>query len=214
MIFVFHTLIFYCRILKTIEMKKIFILLLPLIFLIACGVLKTVTVERLQLGMNRSEVEDIFGGPQKVLIVGMTEYGRQEILAYKIGNDIYVLEFMDDQLIRYEFLREDVVYVPPPPPPSHRPFPVQAVSQPIRPTPVDHPQTTRPTPTADSGKTKQEEQHTESQSRRPNLAGANQKQAVERDRPATSEANRRDRGNVDAGRPSRNSRSSEENAKQ
>jgi len=133
-------------------MKKIFILLLPLVFLMACGILKTVTVDRLQLGMNRADVENIFGLPQKILVVAMTEYGRQEILAYKIGNDIYTLEFMDGQLIKYEFLREDAVFIPHPPPPSHRPFPVQAVHQPTRPIPDEHPPTIRPVPAADSDK--------------------------------------------------------------
>jgi hypothetical protein len=64
-----------------------------MIFLAACGMYKTATVDRLQLGMNRTEVEGIFGCPRKVLVVSMTEQGRQEILAYKIEHlDNYSLE--------------------------------------------------------------------------------------------------------------------------
>jgi len=174
----------------------------------ACGIYKTITVDRLQLEMSRAEVESIFGRPEKVLIVGMTEQGRQEILAYKIGNDIYTLEFMNDQLVRYEFLREDMVYVPHPlPPPPTQPI---VIVQPVRPQPVERPPTTRPSPPAapvvDSGKT---EQTSERQGRRSDSGRTNQERTNERDRPATSETNRTRRENVDTGQSNRNSRSSE-----
>ena len=176
-------------------MKKTLFFLLPLIFLMACGIYKTVTVERLQLGMSRAEVEGIFGRPEKILLVSMTEQGCQEILAYKIGNDIYTLEFIGDQLLRYEFLREDVVYVPPPPlPPTPRPvIIVHEDHPPVHPKPVEHPPATRPRPSpspAPSGKTERETQRTESPGRRPNSGRVNQEQTTERVRPATSETSR------------------------
>jgi len=188
-------------------MKKTFFLL-PLIFLMSCGIYKTLTVDRLQLGMSLVDVENIFGRPEKVLIVSMTEHGRQDILAYKIGNDVYVLEFMNDQLIRYEFLREDVVYVPPPPlpPPSFHP------PQPVRPSPV-RPPAPKPSPspsaTVDPGSTQRETQSSERPSRRPGSGRTVQEQTNERERPTTSETNRTERQNNS--RPSnRNNRSSEE----
>ena len=173
-------------------MKKTFLLFLPMLFLVTCGIYKTVTVDRLQLGMSRAEVEDIFGRPEKILVVSMTEHGRQEILAHKIGNDIYSLEYMNDQLVRYEFLREDVVYVPRPPLP-----PVVFVQEdhpPVRPRPVEHPPATKPSPPSaplvDPGKKEQENQRPESTSRRPGSGRINQERTNERNRPATSETRR------------------------
>jgi len=196
-------------------MKKTFFLLFPLIFLMACGIYKTVTVDQLHLGMTRAKVEDIFGRPEKVLIVSMTEYGRQEILAYKIGNDIYSLEFMNDQLVRYEFLREDVVYVPPPPPPPQL-LPVIIVHedlQPIRPRPDERPPATKPSPppapSVNPCRTERETQRTERPNRRPGSERTNQEQINERNRPETSESSRTDRGRVDSGESNRNNRSSE-----
>ena len=179
-------------------------------FLISCGIYKTLTVDRLQLGMSRADVENIFGHPEKVLIVSMTEHGYQDILAYKIGNDVYMLEFMNDQLIRYEFLREDVVYLPHPPlpPPLHPP-------QPVRPAPDVRPPAPRPSPppatTVDTGNKQREIQSSESPGRRPNSGRTVQEQTNERERPTTSETNRTERR--DNSRPSnRNNRSSEGSA--
>ena len=205
MIFVFAMLILHRRNLKIIAMKKTIIFLLPLIFFSACGIYKTVTVDHLRLGMTRVEVEDIFGRPEKVLLVSMTEHGRQEISAFKIGNnDIYTLEFMNDLLVRYEFLREDVVFVPPP---SHRPYPVQVVPQPVRPAPVDRPPTTKPTPpapTIDSSKTEQEAQRPERPNRRPASENVRQERTSEKVRPTRTETNRTGRNESN-----RNNRSSE-----
>ena len=174
-------------------MKKILFLLLPLIFQVSCGIYKPLTVDRLQLGMSRAEVEDIVGRPEKILVASMTESGRQDILAYKIGNDIYVLEFMNDLLFRYEFLREDVVYVPRPHLPPPLP-PVVIVQEVPRPTPVELPPTTRPSPlppaSVDQGKTEQETQPQARPVRRPASENARQERRSERNRQATSERNR------------------------
>ena len=181
-------------------MKKTIIFLLPLIFFSACGIYKTVTVDHLRLGMTRDEVEDIFGRPEKVLLVSMTEHGRQEISAYKIGNnDIYTLEFMNDLLVRYEFLREDVVYVPPPP---LQPI---VIVQPVRPQPVERPPVTRPLPTVEQGTSGRENRRTEESSRRPASEPAKVERTGERDRTATSDASRRE---SDSGQSNRGNRSS------
>ena len=180
-------------------MKKIFFLL-PLIFLTSCGIHKTLTVDRLQLDMSRADVENIFGRPEKILIVSMTEHGRQDILTYKIGNDLYMLEFMNDLLIRYEFLREDAVYVQPPPP--------------VRPAPDVRPPAPRPRPsplpaaTVNQGNTQREIQSSERPSRRPDSEKTVQGQTTERGRPTTNRTERRD----DSGLSNRNNISSEESA--
>ena len=100
-------------------MKKL-TFLIPLMFLMACGTYKTFSVAKLQLGMTKVDVEQMSGAPKRILAVTQTEYGRQEILEYKTTqNEIYALEFMNDHLVRYEFLGDEVVYIPPPllPPP-------------------------------------------------------------------------------------------------
>ena len=180
-------------------MKKSVFLLLPLIFLVACGIFKTVTVDQLRMGMTRADVKDIYGPPEKILIVSQTEYGLQEILAYKFGNDIYTLEFMDDRLIRYEFIREDVVYVPPPPmppPPSLRPIIVHEERPSDRPKPVERPPATKPS-TAPSQSSRpirleRETSRKETPNRRPGSGKTDQKRSTE-SAPATSETNRQER---------------------
>ena len=107
-------------------MKKL-AFLIPLTLLLACGSYKTFSVARLQLGMTKGDVEQMSGAPKRILAVAQTEHGRQEILEYKtIHDEIYALEFMNDYLVRYEFLREEVIFVSPPPPVIvvHRPEPV------------------------------------------------------------------------------------------
>jgi len=189
-------------------MKKT-IFLLPLIFLMSCGIYKTLTVDRLQLGMNIADVENIFGRPEKVLMVSLTEHGRQDVLAYKIGYDVYMLEFLDDQLIRYEFMREDVIYVPPlpplPPPLFHHP-------QPVRPSPDVRPPANKPSQspsaTVDPGNTQRETQSSERPGRRPSSGRTVQEQTNERERTTTSETKRTERQD-DSRSSNRNNRSSE-----
>jgi len=136
-------------------MKKSVFLLFLLIFPVACGIYRTVTIDSLQLGMTKAEVENLFGRPEKIIMAMLTDEGRQEISVYKIGyNDLYTLEFMNDHLFRYEFLREEVVYVPRPPilpppvfiiPPYYpvppKPFePLPPVTKPISPSPSVQPE--------------------------------------------------------------------------
>jgi len=179
-------------------MKKTF-LILPLIFLMSCGIYKTLTVDRLQLGMSREEVENIFGRPEKVLIVSMIEQGRQDILAYKIGNDVYILEFLNDHLIRYEFLHVAVANVPLPPPPPPLPPPSFYSPQPVRPPPDVRPPAPRPSPspsaTVEPDNAQHETQSLEKQGRRPGSGRTVQEQTNKRERPTSSETNRTDNGN-------------------
>ncbi len=127
-------------------MKKSVFLFLPLMFLVACGTYRTITVDRLKIGMTRAEVEHIFGRPKRVLAVSQSEYGYQEVLEYETSNnELYALEFMNDQLVSYEFLREDIVYIPPPPAPQ----PVIIIHEhpyPNYPKPVERPPVARPSP--------------------------------------------------------------------
>ena len=202
-------------------MKKSVFLLLPIIFLVACGIYKPITVDRLQLGMTKADVENIFGRPEKILLVSLTEHGQQEILAYKIGyNDLYTLEFMNDQLLRYEFLREYMAYEPRPLPP-----PVVVIPDnhyPVPPKPVEHPPVTKPSPQPlpPAQPVRQERRPNRENTREEARPGrrpggsenTDQVQQNERTRPETSETNRRERGNTGSGQSNGNSRSSEDSS--
>ncbi len=122
-------------------MKTSTFLLLLLMFLAACGTSRMVTVDRLRLGMTRGDVEHMFGPPQRILVVSQTEYGYQEVLQYKThSNELYALEFVNDQLVRYEFLGDDMEYIPLPPPPPIVVYP----DYPVRPMPVERPPVVEP----------------------------------------------------------------------
>ena len=97
-------------------MKKSILLLFPLLFMLSCvGTNKTVSVNRLKMGMTKADVEYMFGPPERILVVFMTDFGYQEVLAYKTyKNEVYALEFVDDRLVGYEFLHEAVEYTPRP----------------------------------------------------------------------------------------------------
>ena len=174
-------------------MKKLAFILFVLIFPVACGTLKIVTVDRIQMGMTRADVENIVGRPEKKLVASLTEHGYQEIIAYKIGNDLYSLEFMNDKLIRYEFIREDVVFVPRPPlPPPVVIYPDDPL--PVRPRPVDPP-ATKPSPRPPSAPTdvldtpKRQPIQQEKPNRTPNSEKTDQRRSREGNRQTTSETN-------------------------
>ena len=147
-------------------MKKLISIFLLLMLLSACGTYRTITVSRLKLGMSKADVEYMFGPPKRILSVSQSEYGYQEVLEYKTNNgEIYALDFMNDQLVGYEFLYDDIDYIPPMPQPvvivpgyypgrpierPPRPRPPARPVPPARPNPDNvtpsRPPSTRPTP--------------------------------------------------------------------
>ena len=152
-------------------MKKL-ALLIPLMILMACGTYKTFSVASLRLGMTKADVEQMSGTPRRILAVSQTEYGCQEILEYKTPYDeIYALEFMNDHLVRYEFLSKEVRYIPYPPPPP-------VIVHPNPPKPVERP-APKPTPPSpprpdDQNKPAQENSQARPPSRRPDSGVTNQ----------------------------------------
>ena len=192
-------------------MKKSVFQFLPLIFLVGCGIFKTITVDQLQMGMTKADVNNIFGPPEKRLVGSLTEHGYQEILAYRIGsNDIYALEFMDDRLVRYEFLREDVVYVPPPPMRPVYPIHQMPVEQPpaAKPSPPP-PAKPSPLPSSRPVRLERETSRTEAPGRRPGSGKTVQRRSGESATQVAPETNRQGRGSVDPGQSNVNNRSSE-----
>ncbi|MCD8176445.1 MAG: hypothetical protein LUE98_03045 [Tannerellaceae bacterium] len=92
--------------------KNIYIALLA-ICLVACGSYRSLDLNRLTTGMTKAEVEKLAGLPDRILAVNETSNGYQEVLEYRTSRgDIYALEFWNDYLTGYEYLYEDVQYVP------------------------------------------------------------------------------------------------------
>lgn len=106
---------------KKIMKKGLFIVILSAI-LMSCASYKSLNLNRLTTGMTKAQVEAVAGLPDRVLAVNQTENGYQEVLEYRTSrSEIYALEFWDDYLTGYEFLYDDVAYVPPMAPPMFIP---------------------------------------------------------------------------------------------
>ncbi|MCD7936245.1 MAG: hypothetical protein LUG98_05235 [Tannerellaceae bacterium] len=94
-------------------MKQVFCLLILSVFLFSCGTSRSLDLNRLTTGMSKAEVERVAGLPDRILAVNESHDGYQEVLEYRTSRgEIYALEFWDDYLTGYEYLYEDVQYVP------------------------------------------------------------------------------------------------------
>lgn len=98
-------------------MKNIYIILVSLLFT-ACGAYKSLDLDRLTTGMTKQEVQFLIGSPDRILAVNNNKDGFQEVLEYRTArHEVYALEFWNDYLTGYEFLYDDVNYMPPLMPP-------------------------------------------------------------------------------------------------
>lgn len=87
--------------------------------LMACGTYGALDLSRVDLGMSKDEVVDMFGPYDKVLSATKNDKGYEEVVEYTTNKDeIYALEFLNGFLTRYEFLYTDdapkTTYVYPP----------------------------------------------------------------------------------------------------
>lgn len=99
-------------------MKKLSLVLLTSFLLVACGAYKYLDLGMLTTGMTVSEVEYLMGPPDRVLAVNKIDGYIQEVLEYRTArNEVYALEFWDNYLTGYEYLYDDVTYIPPVAPP-------------------------------------------------------------------------------------------------
>lgn len=99
-------------------MKKISLILLTSFLLVACGAYKYLDLGMLTTGMTVAEVENLMGAPDRVLAVNKKDGYVQEVLEYRTArNEVYALEFWDNYLTGYEYLYDDVTYIPPVAPP-------------------------------------------------------------------------------------------------
>lgn len=101
--------------------KGLFIVILSAIVM-SCVSYRSLNLDRLTTGMTKAQVEAVAGAPDRILAVNQTEDGYQEVLEYRTSRDeIYALEFWDDYLTGYEYLYDDVSYVPSVTPPMYWP---------------------------------------------------------------------------------------------
>lgn len=141
-------------------MKKLSLVILTSFLLVACGAYKYLDLGMLTTGMTIAEVENLMGPPERVLAVNKKDGYVQEVLEYRTGrNEVYALEFWDNYLTGYEYLYDDVNYLPPaaPPmvfpdygrpiyiyPPDHHPNHPNRPNNPNRPNRPSRPESNRP----------------------------------------------------------------------
>ncbi len=94
-------------------MRKFIFIAMMSVILTACGSYKSLDLSQLTTGMTKQQVQATIGPPDRVLAVNDKEEGYQEVLEYRTARDeVYALEFWNDYLTGYEFLYDDVTYVP------------------------------------------------------------------------------------------------------
>ncbi len=99
-------------------MKKISLILLTSFLLVACGAYKYLDLGMLTTGLSVAEGDNLLGAPDRVLAVNKKDGYIQEVLEYRTArNEVYALEFWDNYLTGYEYLYDDVTYIPPVAPP-------------------------------------------------------------------------------------------------
>lgn len=141
-------------------MKKLSLVILTSFLLVACGAYKYLDLGMLTTGMTIAEVENLMGPPERVLAVNKKDGYVQEVLEYRTGrNEVYALEFWDNYLTGYEYLYDNVNYLPPaaPPmvfpdygrpiyiyPPDHHPSHPNRPNKPNRPNRPSRPESNRP----------------------------------------------------------------------
>jgi hypothetical protein len=89
-------------------MKKSVWLLSISLLLSACGLMKSVDMSRLQMGMSKAQVSSMFGQPDRVLYAGASNGQYEEVLQYTTSRKIYALTFINDQLESYGFISEEI----------------------------------------------------------------------------------------------------------
>lgn len=134
-------------------MKKICLVILTSFLLVACGAYKYLDLGMLTTGMTVAEVENLMGPPERVLAVNEKDGYVQEVLEYRTGrSEVYALEFWDNYLTGYEYLYDDVTYLPPAMPPVVFPVygrpiyihPDHGSNRPNRPNRPSRPESNRP----------------------------------------------------------------------
>ena len=142
-------------------MKKFIFLILPLTILVSCGMFKSITVEDLRIGMSKEDVRQMYGPPKKILSVSQTDFGLQEILEYKtVNSELYTLEFMDNRLVSYGYIGDDINYVPPPAQPV-------VIVEPVYPLPPPPPPAIHPAPRPERPRPPQTQPRPETKPQRP-----------------------------------------------
>ena len=104
-------------------MKKILIILSATLLLFACGSMRTVDMNVLQVGMTKSQVRTLIGDPERILFAGAADGGYEEVVQYRTyRGELYAVTYYNDHLESYEFIRDDA-YPPVTTPPTYYPTP-------------------------------------------------------------------------------------------
>ena len=97
-----------------------FIAIAALIFT-SCGLYNSTSINDLQLGTTKQQVDDQFGYPLRMLSMGNVGGAYSEVYEYKIRNSVYALEYVSNRLNFVELLYEYDEYYPSNPSPSYPP---------------------------------------------------------------------------------------------
>lgn len=120
-------------------MRKIISTSVILLMLISCGSYQSFNLKKLTTGMTKADVIAVVGEPERMLAMNQTDKGFQEVLEYRTSRDeAYALEFWNDYLTGYEFLYDDIQYIPSLYPPTiwpdyGRPIYMGPGNRPVRP---------------------------------------------------------------------------------
>lgn len=100
-------------------LKKIFCLLITVGVFTSCGLYNSGSINDLQLGATKQEVDSRFGYPLRMLSMGNVGGVYSEVYEYKIRSSVYALEYVGNRLNHVEFMYEYDDYYPNTPPPSY-----------------------------------------------------------------------------------------------
>lgn len=100
--------------------KIMFIAIAALIFT-SCGLYNSASINDLQLGTTKQQIDAQFGYPLRMLSMGNVGGAYSEVYEYKIRSSVYALEYVSNRLNFVELLYEYDEYYPPNPSPDYRP---------------------------------------------------------------------------------------------
>ena len=95
-----------------------FIIIAALIFT-SCGLYNSTSINDLQLGSTKQQVDAQFGYPLRMLSMGNVGGAYSEVYEYKIRSSVYALEYVSNRLNFVEFLYDYEEYSPSRPLPNY-----------------------------------------------------------------------------------------------
>lgn len=103
-------------------LKRIIFLMITVVALSSCGLYKGQSINDLQLGTTKQQVDSQFGYPLRMLSMGNVGGVYSEVYEYKISRSVYALEYVGNRLNHVEFMYDYDDYYPTNPP-NYKPSP-------------------------------------------------------------------------------------------